>query len=80
MYTPTTEVVRTDYIRTQFTDVDKAGEEFDRWLAGQIEQERKRIVQLIESLDTFEDEGEDILSTPVEKLLDLITEGAANHE
>ena len=33
MYTPTTEVVRTDYIRTQFTDVDKAGEEFDRWLA-----------------------------------------------
>ena len=33
MYTPTTAVVRTDYIRTQFTDVDKAGEEFDRWLA-----------------------------------------------
>lgn len=33
MYTPTTGVVRTDYIRTQFTDVDKAGEEFDRWLA-----------------------------------------------
>ena len=32
LYTPTTEVVRTDYIRTQFTDVDKAGEEFDRWL------------------------------------------------
>ena len=80
MYTPTTAVVRTDYIRTQFTDVDKAGEEFDRWLAGQIEQERKRIVQLIENLDTFEDEGENILSTPVEKLLDLITEGAADHE
>lgn len=31
-YKPTTEVVRTDYIRTQFTDVDAAGAEFDRWL------------------------------------------------
>jgi hypothetical protein len=80
MYTPTTEVVRTDYIRTQFTDTDKAGEEFDRWLAGQIEQERKRIVQLIESLDTFEDGGEEILATPVEKLLDLIMEGTATDE
>lgn len=78
MYTPTTEVVRTDYIRTQFTDTDKAGEEFDRWLADQLEQERKRVVQLIESLDTFEDGGENILSTPVEKLLDLIMEGSSS--
>lgn len=41
MYTPTTGVVRTDYIRTQFTDVDKAGEEFDRWLVEVIREAKE---------------------------------------
>jgi hypothetical protein len=44
-------------------------------MSGSALEERKRIVRLIESLDTFEDDGEQLLSIPVEKLLDLIIEG-----
>jgi hypothetical protein len=56
-YIPTTGVVRTDYIRTQFTDTDKAGEEFDRWLETVINKaqiaEGERIIRLLKEKNDY---------------------------
>lgn len=75
MYTPTTAVVRTDYIRTQFTDVDKAGEEFDRWLAEVKREVWDEAVNAV--ISTVRCDSEDITwynSNPYRR------EGAADHD